>query len=299
MIFRVDPPFAFSLLGLIMASNSSRDNVAAYENSWVGKELALETASYFSVDGAAMIPRCLIGRKEEWEILLPNVLDRVCSRFSANRIPMYEAVFREVGFRLPFSSFQVSVLAWLELCPSQLHPNSFAYLIAFELLCHFMRLPATKVLFFTIFTIQRGLDKDGGYNCVSFRQHKVLFEVFNSEALKFEERFFLVRPQTETALNSVLKVVEWPHEDVGVVSARVPRFHFCWSHDHFKHEPAIYRHSYDRLTDHNKTSFARIIEFVGSFSRSVVVSEDGNHVLDSWGNPVTRPRLIDPLFSAF
>jgi hypothetical protein len=102
-----------------------------------------------------------------------------------------------------------------------------------------------------------------------------------------------VRSRKETALNNVLKVVEHPHEDVGVVLARVPHFHFCWSHNHFKHEPAMYIHSYERLTDHNKTSFAKIIEFVGSFSRSEVVAEDGNPVLDSRGNPVTKPRLID------
>lgn len=63
-----------------MVSNSSRDN------------------------GAAMIPRCLIGRGEDWEILLPNIADRICSRFLGNRIPMYEVVFTEVGFRPPFSA---------------------------------------------------------------------------------------------------------------------------------------------------------------------------------------------------
>ena len=87
---------------------------------------------------------------------------------------MYEVAFHEVGFRLPFSSFQVSVFEWLELCPSQLSPDSFAYLRPFELVCRFLRLPATRELFFAIFTIQRGLDKDGGHNCLSFRQRQVL-----------------------------------------------------------------------------------------------------------------------------
>jgi len=98
---------------------------------------------------------------------------------------MYEAIFQEVGFKLPFSTFQVRVFEWMELCPSQLRPDSFAYMIAFELVCHFLRLLATRELFFTIFAIQRGLDKDGGHNCVSFRRRKVLFEIFNSETTKF------------------------------------------------------------------------------------------------------------------
>jgi len=123
-------------------------------------------------------------------------------------------------------SLQVSVFEWMELCPSQLRPDSFSYMIAFELVCRFLRLPATRELFFTIFTIQRGLDKDSGHNCVSFHQRKALFEIFNSKATKFQKRFFLVRPRIEVALKSVLKVTERPDEDVGVVSRRVPRFHF-------------------------------------------------------------------------
>ena len=191
----------------------------------VGKE-TLEAVSLFSTNGEARIPHCLIGRKEDWEIILPITSDRVCSRFSDNRIPMYEVVFQEVGFRLLFFSFQVSVFEWLELCPSQLSPDSFAYLRAFELVCHFLRLSATRELFFAIFTIQRGLDKDGRHNCVFFHQRQVLFEVFNSETKKFQNKFFLVRLRTEVALNIVQKVTELPHEDVVVMSTRVPRFHF-------------------------------------------------------------------------
>jgi len=60
------------------------------------------------------------------------------------------------------------------------------------------------------------------------------------------------------ALNSVLKVVEHPHVDVGTVSTRVPRFPFYWSKDHFKHASEMFRHSYAGLSERNKTSFARI-----------------------------------------
>jgi len=275
-----------------MAHSPNDDNGAASDHSWVGKE-TLKAVLLFSINGVLRIPRCLIGRREDWEIILPTTSDRICSRFPANYIPMYEDVFREMGFRLPFSSFQVSVFEWLELCPSQLTPNSFAYLNTFELVCSFLRLPTTRELFFAIFTIQRGLDKDGGFNCMSFRQLQVLFEVFNSETTKFQARFFLVRPRTKVALSSVLKVMECPHDDVRVVSARVPRFPFYWSKDHFKHGPKMFRHNYVGLSERNKTSFTRILEFVRSFSRAEVVSEDGNPVLDSRGNRVTKPRVID------
>jgi hypothetical protein len=119
---------------------------------------------------------------------------------------MYEATFKEVSFRLPFSSFQISVLEWLEVCPSQLRPDCFAYMMAFESVCRFLRLHASKDLFFAIFTVRRDLDKDGGFNWVSFCQRTVLFEAFGSGVAGFSEGFFLVRPKTEVAISSVLKV---------------------------------------------------------------------------------------------
>ena len=95
------------------------------------------------------------------------------------------------------------------------------------------------------------------------------------------------------ALNGVLKVMEHPHHDVGIMSERVPRFPFYWSKDHFKHVPEMFRYNYVSLFERNKTSFARILKLVRSFSRAVVVSEDGNSVVDSRGNHVTKPRVID------
>jgi len=126
-----------------MARNPQDDSGATYDLSWVGKE-TLETVSLFSINGKTRIPRCFIGRREDWEMIPPTISDRVCSQFLVNRIPMYEAVFREMGFRLPFSPFHVGVFEWLELCPSQLNPTSFSYMKAFELVCRFLRLPATR-----------------------------------------------------------------------------------------------------------------------------------------------------------
>jgi hypothetical protein len=122
-------------------------------DSWISEE-TLGAASQFAVDGAGVVPRCLIGRREDWEILLPKVADRVCSRFPRDRFPMHETTFKEVGFRLPFSAFQISVLEWLEVCPSQLRPDYFAYMMAFESVCRFLRLLVSKDLFFAVFTVR-------------------------------------------------------------------------------------------------------------------------------------------------
>jgi hypothetical protein len=119
----------FLLSGPTKVGNLREDKEAMSTDSWVGEEI-VGTVSHYAVDGAGMVPCCPIGRREDWELLLPKVADRVCSHFPRDRFPMYEATFKEVGFRLPFSSFQISVLGWLEVCPSQLKPDCFAYMTA-------------------------------------------------------------------------------------------------------------------------------------------------------------------------
>jgi hypothetical protein len=48
---------------------------------------------------------------------------------------MYEYAFKELGLLLPFSELAMGVFGHLKLVPSQLNPNSLAFLRAFELVC--------------------------------------------------------------------------------------------------------------------------------------------------------------------
>jgi hypothetical protein len=66
---------------------------------------------------------------------------------------MYEIVFKHHGLRLPFSPFAIEVFKHLDLAPSQLHPNSMAFMIAFERLCNYHSVEPTVKLFFRIFLI--------------------------------------------------------------------------------------------------------------------------------------------------
>ena len=107
----------------------------------------------------------------------------MCSAYEDHVFPMYEVVFKDMDFQLPFSDFQWEVLRWTKLSPSQIHPNSYAFMRAFELVCQYLGVPPFKNVFFTIFTIQRGAEK--------------MFEIFAGKVRSFKERFFLVRPRSE------------------------------------------------------------------------------------------------------
>ncbi|MCI71417.1 zinc finger protein, partial [Trifolium medium] len=48
---------------------------------------------------------------------------------------MYGDVIRSFNLWFPFTSFEDTILRILNIAPSQLHPNSWAFVKAFEIVC--------------------------------------------------------------------------------------------------------------------------------------------------------------------
>ena len=115
---------------------------------------------------------------------------------------MYEIAFKDLGLKLPFSDFQVGVFNHLELALSQLHPNSIAFIRAFELTCRFLRIGATIPLFFRVFHLQRQ-SRGGRHNWVSLKQSKRMFRMYMDSVRGFKDKWYVMRPITQTALDSV------------------------------------------------------------------------------------------------
>lgn len=101
---------------------------------------------------------------------------------------MYEFVFKEVGLRLPFTQLQKDVFRWLQLAPSQLHPNAIAFLREFEIVCAFLEVDPSLPLFIRVFHLQRLRDRDR-FNWVSFKQPKKLFAIYQDSVQHFKNRF--------------------------------------------------------------------------------------------------------------
>ncbi|MCH92978.1 hypothetical protein A2U01_0013924, partial [Trifolium medium] len=70
---------------------------------------------------------------ENWEVRIPTSRRRICSIWNCGTIPMYELAFRNLGYKMPFTDLEIVVFRHLRLAPSQLHPNSLAFLRAFEI----------------------------------------------------------------------------------------------------------------------------------------------------------------------
>jgi hypothetical protein len=91
----------------------------------------------------------------------PGPQHQICSTFHRNDFGMYEFVYRELRLKLPFSPLAVEIFDWLRLAPLQIHPNSMAFVIAFERLCDYKNVVPTRPLFFRVFKLQRTTNKLG------------------------------------------------------------------------------------------------------------------------------------------
>ncbi|QCD96713.1 hypothetical protein DEO72_LG6g1421 [Vigna unguiculata] len=79
-----------------------------------------------------------------------SVVDRVChgqEGATEKFFYMYMCHFSQLHVRLPLDDFTMGVLRALNVAPTQLHPNSWAYLQAFRILCESLYLEPTPYAF--------------------------------------------------------------------------------------------------------------------------------------------------------
>ncbi|QCE14410.1 hypothetical protein DEO72_LG11g1410 [Vigna unguiculata] len=79
-----------------------------------------------------------------------SVIDRVChgqEGATEKFFYMYMCHFSQLHVRLPLDDFTMGVLRALNVAPTQLHPNSWAYLQAFHILCQSLYLELTPYAF--------------------------------------------------------------------------------------------------------------------------------------------------------
>ncbi|MCI37195.1 hypothetical protein A2U01_0058419, partial [Trifolium medium] len=64
---------------------------------------------------------------------------------------MYSSLFTRLGVLLPFTSFECRVLRYANVAPSQLHPNSWLFVRAFEILCSAVDVEPSVPVFFSFY----------------------------------------------------------------------------------------------------------------------------------------------------
>ena len=111
----------------------------------------------------------------------------------------YRDCLTRVGVRFPFTDFQISALTYLSLAPSQLHPNGWACLVAFEQLCNSFPcpIPCTANLFFYYFcpfAPTSGKESEKLKRLISLRSEpeRRIMNAFSDSFKRFKNAYFKV-----------------------------------------------------------------------------------------------------------
>ncbi|CAJ2628071.1 unnamed protein product [Trifolium pratense] len=178
------------------------DTITDPELAWVAPE-PRGIASTITAQDPRLFTIVEEAGSENWEVHAPAEGERVCSSYAGGRFTMYEMAFKELGFRLPFNDLEAGIFGRLKVAPSQLHPNSLAFIRAYQILCRYLEVEATVALFFYIFQIQRQKIGDRqGWISLKHQSSKI-FKMFVESARGFKERYYVVKPVTEFAFDSL------------------------------------------------------------------------------------------------
>ncbi|MED6113297.1 hypothetical protein PIB30_069488 [Stylosanthes scabra] len=130
---------------------------------------------------------------EKYRVVAPGPEDRACyvDPEGDSCIFVYEPIFTKVGVRVPFSEFEIEVLNGYEVVPSQIHPNSWGFIRAYEVICREFRFPTSLGVFHHLFKLTKPFSKDK-QQWLSFRanQGRKVFEM-NEESVRDFKNLYL------------------------------------------------------------------------------------------------------------
>ena len=104
---------------------------------------------------------------------------------------VYQMVFKRVGLRLPFTPFERELLTEINTAPAQLHPNSWAFVKGFQILCGLLGIPLSVDIFLHFFEVK----KQGKSLWMSFFGvvGRIILTLFQNSFKGWKGKFFKVR----------------------------------------------------------------------------------------------------------
>jgi hypothetical protein len=104
---------------------------------------------------------------------------------------MFSKVMENLSLTLPFTDFEIEVLNALNVAPTQLHPNDWAFVRAFELVCLGLGLEPRLGVFFHFYYVKSLTP--GKPVSISSQPNMGLFTLYASNFKNYKNTFFRVR----------------------------------------------------------------------------------------------------------
>ncbi|MED6157707.1 hypothetical protein PIB30_025819 [Stylosanthes scabra] len=103
---------------------------------------------------------------------------------------MYTTVFLDIGIRFPFTEFECGVLNQLKCAPTQIHPNTWAFIRGFEILMEYLGTTPLLEVFFSFFQAKEV--RKGEVVTVNSMQGKALFGLYRQSYKDFKQMYIKV-----------------------------------------------------------------------------------------------------------
>jgi len=119
--------------------------------------------------------------------------DRVChgrENAPVDFFYVYSTLFADLKVTLPFDEFTMDVLRFLNLAPTQLHPNSWACMQAFRMVCQLFNLTPRAEVF--LFYYNTNSVTPVSWVSLTSRPGSVRFAAFSISYKNFKERYFKI-----------------------------------------------------------------------------------------------------------
>ncbi|CAJ2653064.1 unnamed protein product [Trifolium pratense] len=104
---------------------------------------------------------------------------------------LYTGVIQPLSIWLPFTPFEAEILKVLNVAPTQLHPNSWAFIKAYEVMCSGFELEPSIGVFFSFYHIKNL--KPQTLVSLSSQPNRRLLNLYASNFKNFKNSFFRVR----------------------------------------------------------------------------------------------------------
>ncbi|MED6195672.1 hypothetical protein PIB30_040170 [Stylosanthes scabra] len=108
---------------------------------------------------------------------------------------MYECLFSKLGAQVPFTQFEQDVLYECRVAPSQLHPNSWGFMKAFQTVCWYLHLDLFLRAFLYFFHLTQPFSSQKKSQWSSFRAHEGcrIFTLYEESFHNFKNYYFKLR----------------------------------------------------------------------------------------------------------
>jgi len=110
---------------------------------------------------------------------------------------VYATLFTKVKLRFPFTRFERELLTELDLAPAQLHPNSWAFVRAFQIVCDHLGLPSSVDVFLYLFEAKNPGERL--YVSINAIAGRSIFTIFQQSYKDWKGKFVLARPNNNDA----------------------------------------------------------------------------------------------------